>query len=429
MRCARWLPATRGLSSLDGSRTPNWSASMQMRLQSPLSHCVKITATWHVEAFRSGKPVVTCSDSGEVAVLVEHERTGLVVSPDPASLGAAFERLHSDRGLVATLGAAAAARERTISWDNVVPELAKALGITPGDGDGLSVLPIVSPARIRVAVIDMQPITPAVGGGRLRLLGLYHALGPDFETTYVGTYDWPGERRRELRLSDSLTEIDVPLSAEHFRRDAQWRDFAGGATIIDTTFPILGRLSQDFLNRARSVVAGADAVVFSHPWVHPLLIDVLDRSRQLVVYDSHNVEALLRYDILGDSPFGREIAKGVAMTESFLARDADLVVGCSAEDLSFYNEACGVPHNRMCVVPNGVFVKSIMAPSPGERAHAKAALGIEGPAVMFIGSNFGPNIEAAEFIARSVAPALPDVTFLVCGGVADASSIRSQTTK
>jgi glycosyltransferase involved in cell wall biosynthesis len=81
-----------------------------------------------VEAFRSGKPVVTCSDSGEAALLVEHERTGLVVSPDPASLGAAFERLHADCGLAATLGVNAAARERAISWDDVVPRLTNALG-------------------------------------------------------------------------------------------------------------------------------------------------------------------------------------------------------------------------------------------------------------------------------------------------------------
>ncbi len=81
-----------------------------------------------VEAFRSGKPVVTCSDSGEAAVLVEHERTGLVVPPDPERLGAAFERLHADRGFAAVLGASAAARERTITWDNVVPALAGALG-------------------------------------------------------------------------------------------------------------------------------------------------------------------------------------------------------------------------------------------------------------------------------------------------------------
>jgi glycosyltransferase involved in cell wall biosynthesis len=284
-----------------------------------------------------------------------------------------------------------------------------------------------SPVTIRLTIVDMQPITPAIGGGRLRLLGLYHALGPEFKTTYVGTYDWPGEQRRELRLTGSLTEIDVPLSTEHFRCDAQWRDLAGGVTTIDTAFPMLGRLSKDFLDCARVAIVGADAVVFEHPWVHPLLADVVDRSRQLLVYDSQNVEALLRYDILGDTPFGREIAKGVAMTESFLARDADVVVGCSAEDVSFYHDAYGVPRERMWVVPNGVFVKAIVAPSPRERVSAKAALAIAGQAVVFIGSNYGPNVAAAEFIRDRIAPALPEVTFLVCGGVGDAASVRSVT--
>ena len=62
----------------------------------------------------------------------------------------------------------------------------------------------------------MQPIDPPLGGGRLRLLGLYHALGAQLPTTYVGTYDWPGESRRQHALSSTLQEIDVPLSDAHF---------------------------------------------------------------------------------------------------------------------------------------------------------------------------------------------------------------------
>lgn len=80
-----------------------------------------------VEAFRSGKPVITCHDSGEAAFLVEDERTGLIVAPTPESLASAFERLHDDRRLAAAFGAAAYAREQAIRWDNVVPVLSTAL--------------------------------------------------------------------------------------------------------------------------------------------------------------------------------------------------------------------------------------------------------------------------------------------------------------
>ena len=64
----------------------------------------------------------------------------------------------------------------------------------------------------------MQPIEPAVGGGRLRLFGLYHASGRICPTTYVGTYDWPGPGYRDHQLTPTLREIDVPLSDRHLRR-------------------------------------------------------------------------------------------------------------------------------------------------------------------------------------------------------------------
>jgi glycosyltransferase involved in cell wall biosynthesis len=85
-----------------------------------------------VEAFRSGKPVVTCVDSGEAARLVEHERSGLVVDPNPVAVGAAFERLWGDRDLAGRLGQAGAARERVIRWGHVVPAIAEAFQTRSG---------------------------------------------------------------------------------------------------------------------------------------------------------------------------------------------------------------------------------------------------------------------------------------------------------
>ena len=39
---------------------------------------------------------------------------------------------------------------------------------------------------MKVTILDMQPIEPATGGGRLRLLGLYYALGEGIQSV-VGT--------------------------------------------------------------------------------------------------------------------------------------------------------------------------------------------------------------------------------------------------
>ncbi len=82
-----------------------------------------------LEAFRSGKPVITCSDSGEPARIVDDGRTGFVANPTPQALAAAFDQLFRNRGLASRMGEAAADAERAITWDNVVPVLARALGM------------------------------------------------------------------------------------------------------------------------------------------------------------------------------------------------------------------------------------------------------------------------------------------------------------
>jgi glycosyltransferase involved in cell wall biosynthesis len=81
-----------------------------------------------IEAFRSAKPVVTCLDSGEAAVLVEDGVSGFVVSPDPTAIAGVFDRLALDRGLALRLGESGFARSASLRWDAVVPRLLEALG-------------------------------------------------------------------------------------------------------------------------------------------------------------------------------------------------------------------------------------------------------------------------------------------------------------
>ena len=118
----------------------------------------------------------------------------------------------------------------------------------------------------KVVVVDMQPITPAVGGGRLRLLGLYHNLGKEFSTTYVGTYDWRGPKPRHNKLTPSLQEILLPLSDQHFTLSEWWKVLAGGRNVIDITFDWMTFSSPRYCNEVRRRAQIADVVIFSLPW-------------------------------------------------------------------------------------------------------------------------------------------------------------------
>jgi len=76
-----------------------------------------------LEAFRSGKAVVTTLDSGGPAELVRHGETGWVGEPTPESLAPHLDAIAEDRGLCERMGRAAAAMASAHTWAAAVEEL------------------------------------------------------------------------------------------------------------------------------------------------------------------------------------------------------------------------------------------------------------------------------------------------------------------
>ena len=64
------------------------------------------------EAAMSGKPTVTCSDSGGALTLVEDGVSGLVAAPEPEAVGGAFARMLADPSAAAAMGQRASATGR-----------------------------------------------------------------------------------------------------------------------------------------------------------------------------------------------------------------------------------------------------------------------------------------------------------------------------
>ena len=76
-----------------------------------------------LEAFLSGKPVITATDSGGTLEFVTDGLNGFVCAPDPQAIGAAVTRLAADRALTGRLGHAGRVRASTVTWDGVVERL------------------------------------------------------------------------------------------------------------------------------------------------------------------------------------------------------------------------------------------------------------------------------------------------------------------
>jgi glycosyltransferase involved in cell wall biosynthesis len=76
-----------------------------------------------VEAFASGKAVLTCRDSGGPAELVRDGVTGLVTDPTPEALARALRTVTDDRALAMRMGEAAAADTARMTWPDAVSKL------------------------------------------------------------------------------------------------------------------------------------------------------------------------------------------------------------------------------------------------------------------------------------------------------------------
>jgi len=76
-----------------------------------------------IEAFASGKAVVTCRDSGGPAELVEDDASGVICEPTVGAVAIAIARLADDERLAERLGAGAAARASAITWPDAVSRL------------------------------------------------------------------------------------------------------------------------------------------------------------------------------------------------------------------------------------------------------------------------------------------------------------------
>jgi glycosyltransferase involved in cell wall biosynthesis len=76
-----------------------------------------------IEAFSSGKAVVTCRDSGGPAELVVDGVNGLVCEPTPESLARALRRLAEDAALAERMGGEARRTAERITWPDAVRQL------------------------------------------------------------------------------------------------------------------------------------------------------------------------------------------------------------------------------------------------------------------------------------------------------------------
>jgi glycosyltransferase involved in cell wall biosynthesis len=370
-----------------------------------------------IEAFKSKKPVITCTDSGESVYIVKEGISGFVVEPDPKKIAEKIDYLIDNPDEAKRMGEEGYNSVQEVMWENVVMKLLRNVEIVPEEK--------VTP-KINVLFTDMQPIEPAIGGGRLRLKGLYSNLPQNINALYVGTYDWKGPKHRKIQISNSFLELDIPLDNEHFRLNEDINRLLPGKTIIDVIFPFLAEASPEYVETVRHEAKKSDVVVLSHPWLYPTLKTEVNLKNKLIIYDSQNCEAILREQILGETPFAKCIIQMVKFVERELCEDCDLIIACSETDKKQFEELYDLNPDKIEIFPNGVDVGEIKPVDNVTRRKSKEKLKLTEKTAIFIGSEYTPNVEAGRYIIDELAEECPDVTFLIVGGAGNKLDSRNK---
>ncbi|TDL51864.1 glycosyltransferase [Paenibacillus dendritiformis] len=374
-----------------------------------------------IEAMTCGKPVITCSDSGGTLEFVKHLETGLVAKNKPKSLANEIERLCNTRDMAAKLGKHAKEFVEAITWSNMISKVLRENGDEKDRKNEFS--EGCNQKKKKMLLLSTYPVHPRSHGGQLRIYHLYNNLSNNFDVTILSVSNVDQEKF-DGRVG-FLREISIPKSIKH--HDLEWNiEKKVGIPITDIVMPELIRYTPEFMDELERIVSDVDFIVLAHPYFSTVVEKY--KGQKSVIYDSHNVEYLLKKSMLKDNTTSRDLLQKLKETEQLACSISDYIYTCSNEDLDNMEDLYNIDRSKATVVPNGVDVSSSQYQSPNDRETIKRKLGItEEKIIVFIGSWHKPNLEAAEFIIQ-MATKLMEYKFILMGSLGGAFSNRSLPT-
>ncbi|NRA67319.1 MAG: glycosyltransferase [Pseudobacteriovorax sp.] len=267
-----------------------------------------------------------------------------------------------------------------------------------------------------ILIVTPSRLTPANSGGHYRTLNVALGLSRAGYHTKVlalagraDNYKDRGAKQADfdiMQIEGGLEEV-VDLSLSQGVAQTIFRRLGYSKLWAYIAWPLI--IAS---RKTKSLVDAADIVIFDSPFVHK---KAFFKGKSTYVL-SHNVEA----DISRDAKFLERIfwlplVKRVERSQP--ARMAGIIT-CAPSDTEFYRNL----HHSVCEVANGM---QRLSSTLEDDNHARTSLGIdEDICLLFVGSNYGPNKKAAEFLrefVRSHYQKLIEsrVRFVIAGSVYD----------
>nr|WP_298059367.1 glycosyltransferase [uncultured Halomonas sp.] len=384
-----------------------------------------------VEAMSAGKPVITTTDAGGVNEFVRHGETGWCVAPTPEALASAITQAFENRPRTRAMGESARRAVAHVTWQDTVRELIN----IPGQPSATSParFPVVqgSGAGAHWLVLNTYPVYPPMGGGQSRMFHFYRHVASELGIRVTLLVLAPpashaAESQEQCReIAPGLFEHRVPLSRSQARQQ-QTLQAALGVPVDDIAAIQGWRENPRFIELLRHYAQTATQGVCAHPYLVHALQEHLSVAWW---YEAHNVETDLKRAILA-APLAQQLPQAlqamaeVETAERLACEQSQQVLACAEGDLITFRQRYGLPADKGRVVPNCANLEQLPFIDHATRRQWQARLQQHRPVALFLGSWHGPNLEAAEFICRQLAPACPQVVFYLAGSLCDHPDFR-----
>ncbi|MFC4357701.1 glycosyltransferase family 4 protein [Halobium salinum] len=261
---------------------------------------------------------------------------------------------------------------------------------------------------MNILQLHIDPVYPPTNGGETRVWKTAEHLS-SFGEVWLAC-PW----QHDLELPGGVRA--VPLDTVLLRRKAL-RIYAWNALqAFDGNHPLNRLLTRAVLRDLHRQVPKVDVVVCETLQMWGAAQQFAERFDAKLLLTEHNADFdNLRQNLAGTpvpAPIADRAVRNLREYERQAVSRADAVVFQSESDRELF------AGSWMCarVIPNGCDVDEIR--SAGDPKQLREDLGIpsDTPVCLYVGSfDYGPNRDAAHFIARELAPAFPEVTFLLVG--------------
>lgn len=362
-----------------------------------------------IEAMMHKKPVITTVDAGGPTEFVVNNETGFITKFDPKAIAEKIDYFAENTNEAKRMGFNAYNKVKSITWEYTVNNLLK-------EFDSVSINNMANnlqkSSRKKITVTSTFPIYPPQGGGQARIFNLYKNLAIDYDVEIISFSNNSDQKEYIGFIAPNLKEIRIPKSSDHMSKE--WEiESKVGIPITDIGMITLSHLTPRYSEELRNSIEKSDLVIISHPYLYQEAKKYLYDKK--FIYEAHNVEYIMKKNMLPDNAVARKLVQQVFDTEKECCDKSEFIMTCSLEDQITLNNIYKTPMDKMVVVPNGVDCSATVFTSLDDRLENKIRLNLSEEKIgLFMGSWHKPNLEACEEIFK-IATKCHDVKFLLMG--------------